>query len=84
MQIVDNDKVIGKGSRNKLEVLATERFDSWMTYQGVQEDVETGSRIHLWKLHYSIELEGSDFQACVSVLLTVDVRKLLVEVMPFL
>lgn len=55
-----------------------------MTYQCIQEDVETGSRIHLWELHYSIELEGSDFKTCVPILLTVDVRKLLVEIMPFL
>ena len=55
-----------------------------MTYQGVQENIETGSRIHLRELHYSIELKCRDFKTGISVFLAVDVRKLLVEVMPFL
>lgn len=79
MEIIDNDEIISKRPRNKLDTLATCHIISGKTYQGVQKDVETGSCIHLWKLHHGIELKRSDFETGVTVPLAVHVGKLFVK-----
>ena len=84
MEIIDDDEIISKRPSDKLEMLATCHVVSWKTYQGVQKYVETGSCIHLWKLHHGIELECSDFETSAPVSLSVHVGKLFVKIVSFL
>jgi hypothetical protein len=55
-----------------------------MTYERIQEDIETSSCVHLRKVHHSIQLERSNFKTSVVIFPDVNVRKLLVKFMLFL